>query len=296
MSDEVNDNGGSPDNSGGVAPEAGTAPRSFTEDQVKEIFNTGKWREYAPEDIASSPQLAKFNNRPFWEVPKSYINLEKGYGDRIPRPKEEFGKKEWDEWNKEYNPGYPEDPTKYGLGKPEGFEEDYPYNAEEQQYFERLAHENGLSIQQAKRLWEGMHRKSYDVYKSQTKALEEMKKSDKTKLVEEWGSAYEDKLASARRWLNEYADQEFLDSMKGQHVSAAVWKMISKAGENMSEGKLEKKSSSSASLTPKEALSKGKELMVKAHEAQRKGDRIASTKLTTEATKYFEMSEKRYEG
>ena len=296
MSDDINEPGGSPDAGAPMegAPNTGSAPKTFTEDQVKEIFNTGKWREYMPDDIASSPQLSKFNNRPFYEVPKSYINLEKGYGDRIPRPKQDFKKAEWDEWNKNYNPGYPEDPTKYGLGKPEGIDDErYPYNQEEQQFFEKVAHENGLSVSQAKQLWDGMHKRNYEVYKAQTKSFEQLKQTDKAKLVEEWGSAYDDKLAAARRWLNEYADKDFLESMKGQYISAGVWKMLSKAGENLSEGTLEKKSSSSAALTPKEALSKAKELMQQAHTTNRKGDKIGAAKLTSEATKYFEMAEER---
>lgn len=270
-----------------------TGDKAFTPEQVKEMFNNGQWREFAPEDIAASPQMAKFNEKPFWEIPKAYMNLEKHMGNTVPRPSESYTKKEWDEWNSKYNPGYPKDPTGYGLQRPEFLDAEFPYSEEEQQAFEKFAHENGMSASQAKRIWEGMLKRNHDIWMENQTNYKQFVEKDEETLKNEWGAAYDDNKKYAQHALKEFGSDELIEQFKNSRLSSNVWKFLANVGKQMSEGKLEEHSKSAASLAPKEAMSKANELMEKAHKAHREGDRIGARKFTEEATKYFELAEVR---
>ncbi|GAG17993.1 unnamed protein product, partial [marine sediment metagenome] len=87
----------------------------FTAEEWNTKFNEGAWTETLPEELLSEPTLSKFSKGGFDQLAKSYVELQKGYGDRVPKPKSTFKPSEWNEWNKEHNEGYPESADGYNL-------------------------------------------------------------------------------------------------------------------------------------------------------------------------------------
>jgi hypothetical protein len=263
----------------------------FNKDEFIESFTNGGWRETLDETLATDPNLEKFNGKPVGEIVKSYINLQKGYGDRVPKPKSSFSKKEWDEWNREYNTGYPKDIEEYEFGNIEDADERVPYSEEEEKLFKEIAHNNGLTVSQAQQVWQSMLKHNHDNYIASLDKVNSMHEEDKAKLKKEWGAAYEQKVETARAVLQKYGDEELLNSLKGTHINSSVLKLLANVGENFKEDKLETNSKPSNALTPVEAISKAKALQMKAVKAMHEGDRISAERFTSEATKYFEMAE-----
>lgn len=227
----------------------------FTLDEWVGKFNEGQWREVLPEDIATDPSMSKFNGKPFSEIPKAYINLQKSYGDRVPRPRADWTKGQYDEWNKEHNPGYPKSPAEYEIFKEEG---DYPYDEESEQFFRDIAYKNGLTMSQAKHMWKESHRREYEKWQTATQAQQRLREEDKTKLKKEWGAAYDEKFEIAKNVLQNFASDELKESLKQTGLSSEVWKFLANIGGNFSEDKLPK-ARPQTTLTPREATSKAKE-------------------------------------
>lgn len=266
-------------------------PMEFNKEEFIESFTNGGWRSTLDESIASDPTLEKFNGKPVGEIVKSYINLQKGYGDRVPRPREGFTKAEWDEWNKSYNPGFPETTEGYNFGNLQNANEKFPYDPEQEKLFKDIAHKSGLTVSQAKHVWEGMLKHNHDNYVASYEKLNQIQDEDKASLKKEWGAAYEKKLETARTVLQKYADEDFVKSLTSTHMNSKFIKMLANIGENFKEDTLETNSKPSSALTPVEAISKAKSLQMKAAKAYREGDRISAEKYTSEATKFFEMAE-----
>ena len=267
-------------------------PERFTQEEFTSRFNEGAWFEMLPEDLAKEASLAKFVKGPHDNLAKSYVNLEKSFGDRVPKPKDTFTKAEWDEWNREHNPGFPESPDGYGLGRPEDAPEDYPYNADAEKKFGELAHSLGITTSQAKHMWSASHKEAIEAYEAQKANFDQMRKSEIASLKKDWGAAAPQKLAKARAAIQQFADKDLLETMKEDQLPANIWKFLAKVGESISEGNIEPSSQSTPSrYTPKEATSKAYELQQKAAKAAADGDRIAAKRLTEEASKYFEEAE-----
>lgn len=279
------------DEMGGETPPAGGTPpaaEKFTQEEFTQKFNEGGWFEMLPEELAKEASLAKFVKGPHSNLAKSYVNLSKSFGDRVPRPKESFNKKEWDEWNREYNPGYPKDISEYGLGRPENAPSDYPYDPAAEKQFAEMAHELGLTISQAKHLWMKSHAQAIEAYEAQKANFNNMRKQDLANLKKEWGNAAPQKLQKARQAIQKFADKEMLETMKEDQLSGPIWKFLAKVGESISEGNIESPGQSTATrYTPKEATAKAMELQHKAAKAAADGDRIGSKRYMEEAAEYF---------
>lgn len=263
---------------------------ALTSQQWTEKFNSGGWIEGLPEDISGSPSLSKFIGKPHSEIVKSYINLEKGYGDRIPRPKETFTKKDWDEYNRNYTPGYPNSPEEYKLDLPENTPETYKVSDEEKSQFAKWAHDNGMSQAQTKHMWNNLHSNRIQEHAQTTTQYQEYVQNDHTSLKKEWGAAFAERMNIANAVATKYAPPELMEQLKSQYVSSAVKKMLYNIGKNFKEGTIETGGKPSGVPDPAEAKIKANEAQQKAVEASRKGDRKAVERYTSEAEKYFKMA------
>jgi hypothetical protein len=173
-----------------TTPPAGGTPPTETKYSSKEWtdkFNSGGWIETLPADLAKEASLGKFVGKPPSEVAKSYVQLQKAFGDRVPKPKSEFSKAEWDEWNKNYNPGYPDTQEKYELPMPEDKKFTDQINPENIKKFKQLAYDNGLTVEQAKRLWGNLINEEHNQYKNILENSNKKINEDKAALKKEWG-------------------------------------------------------------------------------------------------------------
>lgn len=286
------------DGRGGNNPDPAANPspnndETLTAAQWTEKWNKGVWRETLPEDLATSPSMSKFNGKGFDEVVKSYVNLEKHMGNKAPKPNPTWKKAEWDEWNKQYNPGYPQAPTEYELKYPEG---DVPWDTKVEDFFRQVAHENGLTREQARRIFYASMEREAQTYTTQMDSLKAAQEKDVATLKRDWGAAFDDKLKAGRTALQKFASPELLETLRTSHIDANVWKFLATVGEQLTESRSEHATTTpTASLTPNESTSKAKEYMRQAHEAMTKGDRVLSEELAKKAERFYRMAETRKE-
>lgn len=232
----------------------------LTATQWTEKFNAGGWVETLPQDLLKEPTLGKFTKGGVDKVVKSYVELQKAFGDKVPKPRSTFKKDEWEKWNKEYNEGYPESPDKYDLPVPDN----PPFDMKEDiNTYKKLAHENGLTISQAKSIWNKLKDGKIEAHKVHQEAVESIKKEDTETLRKEWGSAHEEKMRLARNVLQKFASPELMGELGKMHLRADIWKMLANIGDNFKEGTIERASSSTPRLTPSETKLRIAELMAK---------------------------------
>jgi len=232
----------------------------LSEGEWKERFNQGGWTSVLPDELLKDPSIGKFSKGGVDQVVKSYLELQKGYGDKVPKPKATYKKDEWDNWNKSYNEGYPESPDNYDLTVPD-MPEEHPFDLEnDEKMYRELAYKYGLTTSQAQGLWKEVKGRQLEAYKTQLTSLENMKKTDKEKLSKEWGSATDEKLKLARSVLTKFGTENVLNMAKDTHVGADVWIMLANIGEEFKEGTLEVESSSTSVRTPTDTKMKIAEL------------------------------------
>lgn len=235
----------------------------FTEAEFKTKFNEGGWVEALPEELLSEPTLSKFSKGGFDQLAKSYVELQKGYGDRVPKPKQTFKPSEWADWNREYNEGFPESAEGYNL-ELENVPDSVPFDIEEDaKLYRELVHKYGLTASQAQGMWQEVKKKQIDVYQGQMDSIESMKKTDRESLNKEWGSAYEEKMKLARGVLQKFAPQSIIDDLGKTHVNADIWMMLAAIGDNFREGTIETTSTPVSTRTPSETKLKIAELTAK---------------------------------
>jgi hypothetical protein len=230
----------------------GNDDQTMTFDQFKEqVTQDGKWRDLVSKDYATDPATSNFTKLD--DVVKSYIHTKKAFGDRIERPKEDWTKADWDRWNSEYNPGYPKDPADYNF---ELELDGYEIRPEQEEKFRKWAHDNGLTRSQAERTWKNLHMDRYEQKKAQLDSMKKKVGETIAELKREYGNAYDDKISKAQQAMRKFLPEEYITKLKSTPLDKEMVQFFIKVGENLGEGKLEKSSKPSTSLTPREALAK----------------------------------------
>jgi hypothetical protein len=265
-------------------------PQRYTSDEWTAQFNKGGWMQTLPEDLTKEASLGKFVGKPPAEVVKSYVQLQKAFGDRVPKPKSEFTKAEWDDWNKNYNPGYPQSPEQYELPMPQDEKFVKQVDPEALKRFKERAYKHGLTVEQAKRLWTEGISEEYNVYKGNLERANTKIKEDQTALKKEWGARYDDNIRLARTVINKFASPELVEQLKGSYISSHVWKMLAEVGKNFKEGTIETGGKPSGALTPKEATIKAHEIIEKEKDAYFNKLHPKHQAVVKEVNKYFRMA------
>lgn len=224
--------------------------------EVKSFF------ESLPEDLAKEAAMAKFVGKTPEDLARSYVNLERGFGGRIPaQPKPGAPRAEWDAWNKEYNNGYPKEASEYTLRNPEA-PEGYEISEQEQTDFRDFAHKNGLTQAQADKIWQSRHQKRIEQF---SKFKEESKKTitqDKARLKKEWGDSFKERVTRASSLIKRFGSEELKKQVfkDKTHVPADLMLMLDNMATQFQEGKIEKNSVPKTAPSRNEVLAKIEEL------------------------------------
>jgi hypothetical protein len=197
--------GGPPAADGGNPAEGQGTPAPGTKERTGGAAED--WRAGLPEELRESPSLAKFKDPV--ALAKGYVHLEKLVGsDKVPKPVSDDDKEGWERWYAAA--GRPEAPDKYEIevpDPPKGV--DVPYDKEEEAFWRKLAHENGLSQKQFANLWKvGVKTRLDQAVAWQTERQQAREKATEA-LKREWGQNYDGNVATARIGLKEFADPDF---------------------------------------------------------------------------------------
>ena len=187
------------------------------------------WREMLSEDIRGDERLAKFET--LEGLAKSYINAEQMIGrEKIPMPKSD------EEWQDVYNRlGRPESAEGYEF-EPVEVPEGFPMDEEALKQFKDVAHKTGLTAKQANELQKWYFQQNAGNFENMVRAAEDEYNESQANLRKEWGTAYDQKLATAMRAVREFGGDELVKTLEesGLGNNAALVKTFAEIGSKIS--------------------------------------------------------------
>lgn len=179
------------------------------------------WLDGLPEDLRSSPQLAKYKESGVEGVARAYIASERLIGaEKVPVPKDANDTEAWDRYYKAG--GRPDEPSKYEFAKPEKLPEGVTYNEGMETWWRQAAHEAGLSNRQAGKLFEKYRDRTFGEVELSTKAVGAEVEGARLVLQRDWGNEFE-----ARRALAKAAFSEMPQDVRDMAVRTGLARMPS---------------------------------------------------------------------
>tara|TARA_R100000700_G_C3163833_1_gene139315 strand:- start:805 stop:1662 length:858 start_codon:yes stop_codon:yes gene_type:complete len=201
-------------------------PETSENTENKEIETD--WRSTLPEDLRNNATLSKYSS--VESLAKGYLNASSMLGkDKLIKPNSE------DEWKAFYDEmGRPEDPAGYefeDVKAENGFEVD----KEMVDKFRSVAHETGLSLNQAQKLFDwytSTNVEQFDQYVANEEAS--LAESEAT-MRKEWGKAYDQKMEQALRAVRQFGGDPLVDELNatGLGNNPHLIKAFAMAGEKI---------------------------------------------------------------
>lgn len=200
-----------------------------------------------------------------WENPedalKSYKNLEKVVGNPLVKPDE--NSTETDRKQFYMRLGMPEKAEDYSFDTSgdlsfEGLPEQVVESANEEiNHFRKVAHENGLTSDQASNIYKEMFGRNLQDYRNESQQAFEKNKQQEQALRNEWGAAYDERVQTAKYAARLLGGEEIvgaIQKLEESSSSAEVMKLMYAVGSRMAEAKALGTTSGndSSALTPPE--------------------------------------------
>ena len=207
------------------------------------------WLDSIEESLKTEPSLSDIKD--VNSLAKSYVHAQKMIGaDKIVMPND---KSTEDEWNDFYAKlGRPE---KYEIKQPE-LREGVDFDPAAAASMEEIMHKAGLSQTQAQSIIDGYWDMIGDQYDSLVEQAQADQEASQEELRKEFGRAFDQKVALAKRAAEEFGGKPFLEWLEksGQGDNAAIVRMLANAGAQMSEsGAMTGEGSQGFALTPNSA-------------------------------------------
>ncbi len=187
----------------------------------------GKWADQLPKEIRENPDavktLSKFTS--FGDITKSYLELSGKLGSSIQIPGKDATVEQKAAFFKQL--GRPESADKYG------FKQEH----DGAKSFAKIAHEVGLSDDQAKALYQHFENSGADAVKARQAMMQKQQVDTETALKKEYGDKYPQAIETLRRGLENFGGKELLDVLvtSGLSFHPAVVRTFIRIGEKLSE-------------------------------------------------------------
>ena len=199
------------------------------------------WRDTLPADIKAHPVFEKYKDAN--EAHRALADAQKFLGrEKLPVPKDANDKETYDLIFKTL--GLPENENGYELPKDIGIEipKELPVDETMIADFRKVAHQHGVLPQQFAGLYKWYMTTMTNQYNKLSNAQIEGGKTAETELRKEYGTAYGQKEALARKVVSTFADKkamgELTNIINGKGNNPGLFKMFVKIGEAMSEDQL----------------------------------------------------------
>lgn len=193
------------------------------------------WKEALPPEIREEGALKVIHDIP--NLAKSYVNAQKMVGaEKISIPSKHATEDDWKQVFQKL--GVPEKVEEYKFEVPK----DAPFDEKFIKDFQAVAHKTGILPKQA----EGLVKWFAEASKAEVANFEAQSKANLEKEVaglrQEWGAAYDAKIAKAQAAVMEFGGKELVDVLNktGLGNSAVMIKAFAKASGLMSEDRLGK--------------------------------------------------------
>ena len=221
-----------------------------TQDPKAEILDPKDWRSGIPEEIREDPIFEKYKEP--GDAFKALVSAQKFLGrEHLPVPKDENDKETYGMIFDRL--GRPKTPDDYELPTNLDIPKDFPLDEDLIKDIRKVAHENGILPKQFGALYKAVVEKQIGDYtKYNEDAVRAMEEAE-TALRKEWGGAYQQKVALAKKVFSQFADEAaFKEFDKNAGNNPIYLKLFAKIGEILSEDQLTGKPDG-LSMTPLEA-------------------------------------------
>lgn len=228
-----------------------------TKDAAPPIVDNTKipdWKTMLPEEVRNDPSLKPIHD--ITALAKSYVHAQKVVGaDKIAVPGKHATEEDWNQfWIKV---GKPRDIGQYEIKAEEGFDKKAVDN------FKELAYKNNLLPKQAQAIldWYSTANKEASTQAAnQSKAQQE---ADIQTLKQEWGGAFDTKIARAQLVIKNHADDETIKYLaeSGLGNNTKLVRLLSKIGEMYKEDQIRGEGGDPNALSPQEAMRQANEII-----------------------------------
>ena len=221
---------------------------------------TTDWKSDLDADVKGHPALLKYGNKN--DAIKAFVASQVLIGrDKILIPPEGSPDEDWHGKDGVYaRLGRPETAEGYILAEDIKLPDNMPVDKEFVKRIGVIAHKAGILPKQFDTLVRGFMEDNINQFNTLTETASNDVKGSETKLRQEWGTAYEPKLALAKKALSVIADKDGVEFLaQGLGNDPRIIKMFAKVGDMLGEDQLTGKPKG-LTETPDEAKIKIKEM------------------------------------
>ena len=206
--------------------------------------------------VKNHPSLSSFKN--VSDVVKSYVAVQPLIGrEKIPLPrKDDKGNYLKEDMDIVYDRlGRPKTADEYKLPEDIKLPEGYPaISPDKLKQLKTIAHETGMLPGQLSKLYDWYMRDSINEYQQFLDGREKSRVDVETKLRKEWGRAYDEKMALAKKTFNSFADDEGKQMFEeGLGNDPRIIRLFASIGAKMSEDGISEGKHAGFTLSPEEA-------------------------------------------
>lgn len=219
--------------------------------------DNGGWYDNLDADLKNHPSIQKFSDP--GKLAKSYVELEKLVGkEKIVLPKENATAEELSAF---YNKiGRPEEVTGYETPELEIDNQELLMKEHTLEAFKAKAHELGLTKKQFAELYGFYHENGIASYNQLLEQQNQIRSKTENELRKEWGSAYEAKVDSAQKVVNQFfadaaKNPAFTHLANDKNFISSMAKLAESMGEDVIQG------AKTTTLTPSQAQSEINEML-----------------------------------
>lgn len=210
----------------------------ITDTQDQTSSTSSNWTSSLPEDIRDNPVFSKYKNSE--EALRGFLAVQPLIGaDKIILPSKDAKPEEWHERVFD-RLGRPKDPKEYPIPTDLQIPEDLPIDDKLIENFRLEAHKLGILPQQFQGIYKWFMNENISRYNDHNALSTKTRDDAETKLRTEWGAAYGQNLALARKVLDSFGDKDLGGwlTKHGLNNDPSFVKMMAKVGQSMSEGQL----------------------------------------------------------
>jgi hypothetical protein len=218
---------------GGAVPEMTTAKLSSREAPPSPSQAEGDWKSSLPDDIKSDPSLGHITD--VESLAKSYVHGQRMIGvDKIVPPNQYATDAEWNQVFGKL--GLPEKIEDYAIQSPEGQE----VNQEFLNGFKQIAHAAGVLPRQSQKLYDWYNQQAAAMAEKTDKEVQLQQQQEITNLKNEWGTAFESKLAAAQHAVKQFGGDEIIQYLEKEGLAddTKLVRLFAKIGESLGNDKI----------------------------------------------------------
>jgi hypothetical protein len=232
-------------------------PEVVETEQKPEVVVNKQWFDEFDPDLKSNPSITKFKSPA--EIAKSYVELQKALGkDKVVLPTDKSTPEEWRAFYKKL--GAPDKDDEYDVS-----DEELPEQARTdgavKEAFRKAMHGQGLTKKQFEGAWKFYKESTLNRINQHAESLKSMRGGTEAELRQEWGAAYEPKVAGAQKVIDTFFKDkgirpEFSVLANDKGFIKAMADIAEKIGEDVIAG------STRTTMTPQEAQTQLNEMMM----------------------------------